>query len=96
MKSLAPKKSQHNPSLEVFRESDLILPHLRLPFPTKIKIELDEQYVRLYVGRRDWEWDRKTGKLAGCGTVINGRFRMTTKKGKTTRKLAALKSATSA
>jgi len=54
----------------VFQENDLILPHLQLPCPVKIKITLEQDCLTLVVGPRDWQWDRRTGKMVGCGTVI--------------------------
>lgn len=50
---------------------DFVLPLLRLPFPCRIKIVIDEECVRLYVGPRDWQWDKR-GKLIGKGTMLCG------------------------
>jgi len=37
-----------------------------------VRIVVDEKSVRLYVGPRDWQWDRETQKLVGCGTSLIG------------------------
>jgi hypothetical protein len=43
----------------------------RLPNPCPIKVKITDTDVFLYVGPRDWQWNRATGKLVGCGTVID-------------------------
>ena len=52
----------------VIRHLDQVLPVLTLNDPTFIKIEIEDDVVRLWVGPRDWEW--KNGTLVGCGTGI--------------------------
>lgn len=51
---------------------DLIIPLLakknRLPDPCPVKIKIDEKYVYLFVGPRDFQWDKETGKFIGAGT----------------------------
>ncbi len=39
----------------------------------KIRIEVDEEYVKLFVGPRDWQWDKETGEFIGCGTCLAAR-----------------------
>lgn len=52
---------------EAFAISDQVLPILRLPDPCVVSIKMNEKYVFLFVGPRDFQWDRKTGKLIGTG-----------------------------
>ena len=56
---------------EVYEEADSILPSIVLPPECGIRIEIHNDCVRLYVGPRDWSWDRITGKLLGAGTEID-------------------------
>jgi hypothetical protein len=34
----------------------------------EVRIEVDEKDVRLYIGTRDWAWEKDTGDLIGRGT----------------------------
>jgi len=56
----------------VYKTSDLILPTLNLGRQVKIRIEMDGENVYLFIGPRDWQWDRKTGKFVGAGTCVGG------------------------
>jgi len=56
---------------EVYEEADSILPALKLPEPCEVRVEIHNDYVILYVGQRDWRWNRKTGMLSGCGTAFD-------------------------
>jgi len=56
---------------EVYEEDDSILPHISLSDPCSIRVELKDDCVRLFVGPRDWSWNRKTGKLIGAGTALD-------------------------
>ena len=49
------------------KTNDSILPIVQLPNPCPIKVIIDGQYIRLYIGDRDWQWD-KDGELIGEGT----------------------------
>ena len=51
-------------------QKDIILPDLQLPNPCTVRIKIDEKNVCLYVGPRDWQWDRESGKFIGCGTCL--------------------------
>jgi len=51
---------------------DLILGQLKLSNPCKVKVVVTSEYVYLYIGPRDWQWYRNTGKLMGSGTGICG------------------------
>jgi hypothetical protein len=59
------------PLYEVYEDDDVILPSLTLPNPCGVRVELHEDCVRLFVGQRDWSWNRKTGILSGAGTEID-------------------------
>lgn len=50
--------------------SDQILSEMKISDPCPVRIKVDEKDVRLYIGRRDWQWDRETGKFIGCGTAV--------------------------
>ena len=53
-------------------EKDIILPKLQLPNPCSVRVKIDEKNVCLYVGPRDWQWDRESGKFVGAGTCRIG------------------------
>ena len=55
---------------KTFEHQDLILPVIKLPDPCPIRIEIKDDYVLLYIGQRDWQWDSETGELVGCGTTL--------------------------
>ena len=55
-----------------YKTNDLVIPILSLPDPCPIRIEITERDVLLFVGPRDWQWDKKTGKLVGSGTAVAG------------------------
>ena len=48
---------------------DTILPRLLLDDEIEIRIELGPETVSLYVGPRDYQWQRSSGIMLGCGTV---------------------------
>jgi hypothetical protein len=49
---------------------DWILGTLDLPDPCPVRVVLTPEYVKLYVGPRDWQWYRDTGKVMGSGTRL--------------------------
>lgn len=49
--------------------NDLILGTLKLPDPCPIRITIDQSYIRLEIGQRDWQWDLN-GKFVGAGTSV--------------------------
>ena len=51
---------------------DGILPLVTLPSPCLIRVTVGPRDVCLYVGPRDWRWDRATGELIGAGTALDG------------------------
>ena len=56
---------------ETFQHQDLILPILPiLGYSCDVRVVIDDQYVRLYIGPRDWQWERQTGKFIGAGTAL--------------------------
>ena len=59
-------------TMKEFKQNDLILPMLKLPNPCPVRITLDEKYLRLFVGQRDWQWNLEDGHLVGCGTGCCG------------------------
>jgi hypothetical protein len=54
-----------------YSHQDQILPLLQmqgeLPDSCPVTVELTEEFVYLFVGQRDWQWDRETGRLVGAG-----------------------------
>jgi hypothetical protein len=54
----------------VFEYKDLVLPIIKLPDPCPIYLEISDDIIGLSIGQRDFEWDRKTGKLNGAGTML--------------------------
>ena len=50
---------------------DRVLPMLKLPDPVDIKVAVNPETVALYVGPRDWNWDRSSGKMIGQETMVN-------------------------
>jgi len=55
-----------------YKTNDLILSSLKFKKPEKIRIVIDDKNVRLYIGPRDWQWDRATGEWIGQGTIYAG------------------------
>jgi hypothetical protein len=35
-----------------------------------VEVRVEERYVYLQVGSRDWQWERETGKLVGAGVSL--------------------------
>jgi hypothetical protein len=60
--------------MENFLTKDAVLPMLaksgRLPEECPIKVSVSETRVSLFIGPRDWSWNRVTGKLIGAGTCL--------------------------
>lgn len=59
---------------ETYTENDRILPvvasHGNLGDPCVVRVRITEECVYLYIGPRDWQWDRTDGSLVGCGTGL--------------------------
>lgn len=52
---------------KTYEADDSVLSRLTLSDPTKVKVVVGDKSVHLYVGPRDWEWDRITGRRVGSG-----------------------------
>lgn len=54
-----------------YNHQDQILPLLQmrgeLPDPCPVTVEITDKFVYLFVGQRDWQWDKETGRLIGAG-----------------------------
>ena len=55
---------------KTYETEDMILALLKFPNPATIRVTVDTKYVRLFLGQRDWQWDRDTGELVGAGTLL--------------------------
>lgn len=55
--------------MEEYSTDDTILGRIRLPETCPVRIRITPLHVFLYVGPRDFQWDRATGVLMGSGTV---------------------------
>lgn len=53
-----------------YKVEDRILGTLNLGDPCPIRIVDDGKFVKLYVGPRDWQWRKDSGKLVGFGTCL--------------------------
>ncbi len=54
----------------IYETEDLVLPILDLPNPCPIKIKVTEKDVCLYIGQRDFQWDKETSEWIGQGTCL--------------------------
>jgi hypothetical protein len=50
-----------------YTTEDRVLSDISLPDPCPVSVEIDDDSVRLMVGNRDWEWNRKTNELTAAG-----------------------------
>lgn len=57
---------------EEYKHEDAILSRIKFPDPTKVRIVIDDKFVRLYVGPRNWQFDRITKECVGGGTRLCG------------------------
>lgn len=53
-----------------YKTDDLIVPMLKFSDPTAIRVVINERDVKLFVGPRDWQWNRETGEFIGSGTCL--------------------------
>lgn len=53
-----------------YKIDDRVLPILSIPNPCPVRVVIDDKYVRLFVGSRDWQWAKETGKLIGSGAGL--------------------------
>jgi hypothetical protein len=56
---------------EHYAVEDGILPVLKLDSPVSIRIDIRPDGVALYIGPRDWYWQRGCPDLSGCGTLFD-------------------------
>ena len=56
---------------EVYEKHDEILPTLAGDQLDAVRVEITDDSVRLFVGPRDWSWNRETGVLTGAGVALN-------------------------
>jgi len=54
----------------IYETEDLVLPMLDLPNPCPIKIKMTGKDVCLYIGQRDFQWDKETCEWIGQGTRL--------------------------
>jgi hypothetical protein len=54
---------QANKSITVFEMRDLVIPILPLSTPCPVRVEIDDESVRLSVGPRIIEWSKETGEV---------------------------------
>ena len=57
---------------EEYQLEDGILSLIKFPDPSKVRIVIDDKFVRLYVGPRYWQFDIKTKECVGAGTALCG------------------------
>ncbi len=53
-----------------FLANDMVIPILKFPDPTPVRIKVTDKYIYLYVGQRDWQWDLSDGHLIGSGCCL--------------------------
>lgn len=53
-----------------YSQKDIVLPDLDLPNPCTVRVKITDKYVFLFVGPRDWQWDKRTGRFVGAGCCI--------------------------
>ena len=56
--------------VEEYEFEDTTLPLIKFREKSKVRIVIDEKYVRLYVGPRDWQFDRITKECVGSGVGL--------------------------
>lgn len=62
-----PNSTRKQPIREHYEVNDHVLAYLDLPYPCPVRIEIDGDSVRLYVGPRDWEWTRGCPRCHSSG-----------------------------
>jgi hypothetical protein len=56
---------------EHYMVDDVILPGLALPEPCPVRIDISDDFIRLFVGQRDWQWERGSPEICACGTSLD-------------------------
>ena len=65
------KKWQDSPSTtRTYTTDDSILADINYTDPVHVAVEISANRIKLVVGPRDFEWDRRTAKLVGAGTQL--------------------------
>ena len=58
---------------KTYETDDIVLPMVLKDQKTiNIKVRITGDRVALFVGPRDWSWDKETGKFIGAGTCLGG------------------------
>ena len=55
----------------VFKLEDIVLPQMDLPDPCPIRIEITDDSVLLFIGRRDFQWDKETQEWLASGMDLS-------------------------
>ena len=55
------------PKVKIYKTKDLVIPDMKFGKTANIKIIDDGESIVLCIGKRDIEWDKKTGELVGSG-----------------------------
>ena len=58
-------------TMKTYQLVDNILPDLELPDPCPIRITITETDVCLYIGPRDFQWNKETEEWIGSGTDLS-------------------------
>jgi hypothetical protein len=56
---------------KTFQHNDLVLPMLELPNPCPVELTIDDDYVCLREGPRDWQWSAADSEFLSCGTMMS-------------------------
>lgn len=56
--------------IKTYETKDAVLPQLEIPNPCPIRIVIDDESVLLFIGPRDFQWDKETGEWLGQGTTL--------------------------
>jgi hypothetical protein len=55
---------------EHYADEDEVVHMLTFPKPCPIRIDIEDESIRLFVGQRDWEWRRGCPDVLACGTIL--------------------------
>ena len=62
----------HKKIASEFTTEDMIIPMLKFPDPTPIKITITDKHLNLYIGARDLQFDLASGECVAGGTGLCG------------------------
>lgn len=54
---------QTKKDVTVFEIRDLVIPILPLPAPCQVRVQIDEERIRLFIGPRTIEWSTRSGEV---------------------------------